>query len=145
MTRRNKIALGILAFVTAPYWLVGAFIGFDCLLQKLNARHYAPISTFDSARWKRNEPKYRYKALNFVATKIVTNGMAETQVMQVLGKPGSTETIEPGPDGTRSCNIWVYSEIGPSFSLMGVSGASLLVRFNTNRVVAEVRTATWRD
>ncbi|MEI6084314.1 MAG: hypothetical protein WCS70_08440 [Verrucomicrobiota bacterium] len=121
--------------VTSPFWLMALFIGGNSLLGKLDEIHYSRTTRFDNDRWKSPNKKYRYAVLDGVVSKVVTGGMTEAQVMELLGKP----------DVTDANNNWQYETKRPGWRFIDFSGGGLLIHFNTNRVVERAEINTWLD
>lgn len=135
MKKMAIIGLLVLAVVTSPWWLFALYLGGASLWGRIDEAHYRPTTNFDAARWQKPERKYRYAVLDSVAKAVVTQGMAETNVRALLGKPDMIDT---------NAN-WQYEARRPGWRLIDFSGGGLLVHFGTNRTVQKVEINTWID
>ena len=135
MKKRIKIGLVILAVITSPWWLCALYLGIATLWGKIDEARYAPTTHFDAARWQKPNRKYRYAVLDTVAKTVIAQGMTEVRVGQLLGKPDMTDTNQN----------WQYESRRPGFRLIDFSGGGLLLHFDTNGMVKNVRINTWID
>ena len=134
---RNRIIIGlaILAAVTSPWWLFALWLGGATLWGRVDEYRYAPTAHFDAARWQRPDRKYRHAVLDAVAKNIVTQGMADSSVRRLLGKPDMTDTN----------GYWQYEARRPGWHFIDFSGGGFLIQFQTNGLVKDVQINTWVD
>lgn len=111
------------------------YIGGATIYGKIDVIRYAPTTEFTSGRWQKPNRKYRYAVLDTVATRIITNGMQERSVSEVLGKPDMIDT-----NGN-----WQYETRRPGWRLIDFSGGGLLIEFDSERHVNKASINTWVD
>ena len=111
------------------------YIGGATLYGKADKIRYASTTEFTSSRWQKPDRKYRYAVLNAVATRIITNGMRDAAVVELLGKPDMVDTN----------SNWQYETKRPGWRFIDFSGGGLLVEFDTNRIVHKAMVNTWVD
>jgi hypothetical protein len=135
MNKWIKIALVVLLIVTAPWWLMAIYMGGATVYGRVDKIRYAPTAEFTSSRWQKPDRKYRYAVLDTVATRIITNGMQGTAVVELLGKPDLVDTN----------SNWQYETKRPGWHFIDFSGGGLLVEFDSNRLVQKATVNTWID
>jgi len=135
MKKRIIIGLVILAVITSPWWLLALYVGGATLWGRVDDARYAPTTHFDATRWQKPDRKYRYAVLDAAAKNVLTQGMTEVRVKQLLGKPDMTDTNQN----------WQYEARRPGWRLIDFSDGGILVHFDINRVVKDVQINTWID
>ena len=111
------------------------YMGGATVYGKVDKIRYAPTAEFTSSRWQKPDRKYRYAVLDTVATRIITNGMQDTAVVELLGKPDLVDTN----------SNWQYETKRPGWHFIDFSGGGLLVEFDSNRLVQKATVNTWID
>jgi hypothetical protein len=133
--KRIVIGVVILGILLSPWIISVSWLAGGSLFGKFDSWRYRPTQEFRSTDWKQPNYKYRYSVLDFVVGKIVTNGMSQTAVSDVLGKP----------DAITDKRAWQYEAKRPGFHLIDFSGGGLLVEFDDKDFVVRVFKNTWVD
>jgi hypothetical protein len=135
MKKRLVIGLVVLGILLLP-WIIGAtwLVG-GAIFGEIDTWRYRPTREFRTADWKQPDYKYRYAILDYAAGNIVTNGMSQAAVMDILGKP----------DIVTEKRAWQYEAKRPGFYIIDFSGGGLLVEFDERDCVSRVSKNFWVD
>ena len=136
MKKKTKIWIFvIIVTLTSPWWVIWSYLGSMTIYGKIDEIVYKPTTQFDSQRWKAKNLKYRYSVLGTVSQIVITQGIPEDSVRQLLGSPDSI-------DGKGS---WQYETKRPGWRLIDFSGGGLLIEFDNERIVRSATNNTWID
>ena len=120
---------------TSPWWLMAVYIGGASLYGRIDKFRYDPTTHFDPSKWQKPDRKYRFAVLDTVAKQIITPGIPENRVTELLGKPDAVDTN----------SNWQYETKRPGWRFIDWTGGGLLIEFNTNRLVQKTIINTWVD
>ena len=114
---------------------MGTYLGSMKIYGIIDEKVYKPTTQFDSQRWKAKNLKYRYSVLGTVSKVVISQGISEDSVRQLLGAPDSV-------DGKGS---WQYETRRPGWRLIDFSGGGLLIEYDNKRMVRNATNNTWTD
>lgn len=116
--RARSVMIAVVAIAIlylTPHAIIFAWLGGGSLFNKFDQWRYPPITTFDAARWKSPNLKYRYSALSYLVDTELRPGMTAKELTDLLGEP----------DRITSDGRWHYETKRPGWRFIDFSGGGL--------------------